>query len=73
MKYVEKCRNADKYKAQRKSTCGCFVCDTLWRLNQLEQEVVQLRQIVGETNQTSIDARQGAATSLYVANYCKRS
>jgi hypothetical protein len=26
----EKCGYADKYKATRKPTCGCKVCETKW-------------------------------------------
>jgi hypothetical protein len=54
MKTVEKCRHADKYKAIRPSKCGCFVCETKWKLAQLERENVELKSLLKEIQRRSV-------------------
>jgi hypothetical protein len=43
---MDKCSYADKYKAERKPTCGCFVCETKWTISQLIKEVDSLKKQV---------------------------
>ena len=74
MKKVEKCGYADKYKATRPPTCGCFVCEVKYRLRVLEDENKELREAVTEAQRSARHASQAAhashsVLSFYEVNY----
>jgi hypothetical protein len=68
MKNVEKCNYADKYKATRPPTCGCFVCETKYRLKTLEDENQELREALMMTDDAARYATIVGQGALYVAN-----
>lgn len=68
MKPVTQCRYAQRYKAKRKPSCGCFVCDTKWRLAELERQNQQLLVALDLAIDKSKYAIACADGALYVAN-----
>ena len=68
MRNVTKCGYADKYKASKEPTCGCFVCNTNWRLKQLERENDRLKSLLGQAIKSADYASTCANGALYVAN-----
>ena len=68
MKKVERCSYADKYKATRPPTCGCFVCETKYRLRVLEDENKELKKELGLAKSSARSASQAASCAIYVTN-----
>ena len=65
---VSKCKNADRYKAIRKPSCGCFVCETKWRIAELERKYVSLEESIGLAKDRSRSSSTASNAALYVAN-----
>ena len=68
MKAVTKCHNADRYKAMKPTKCQCFVCQTKWRLAELERQNQELQVMLKDSISASRYAASCADGALYVAN-----
>lgn len=79
MRPVTKCAYADRYKARKPPKCGCFVCETKWRLHQLEEDNRELREerremkeLLNEAISSANSAGSAASGALYVAQQAFR-
>jgi hypothetical protein len=70
-KNVTKCRYADQYKGKREPSCGCFVCETKWRIAELERANAKLTDKLQEAIGANRYATSCANAALYVANLKK--
>jgi hypothetical protein len=68
MRHITKCRYADQFKGKRKPSCGCFVCETKWRIAELERANEELVSMLKKAMASSRYAASCADGALYVAN-----
>ena len=55
--FMTRCGNARRYKAERKPTCGCDMCEMKW-------QVAELRRDLQAEAMRALEARAGSATGM---------